>query len=168
MTRSRGYLQFSRMERAAADLAVAADQPYLPGMEVLRRLSPLSLVLRGLLLVALLSIAPLYKLTYAGADGGMAAISAQNMPAPHMPAQGMAGQDKSGHEIAAGHSPASHGGLDVGCRILCFGWVEAPVSARQDGQISVINLTLLPAVAARLNGIAPAPNRHPPKPLPVV
>ena len=124
---------------------------------MLRAFSLVSLGLRGLLVVALLAIAPLYETAHAM---GVAAGPGDSMPL--RAAQDMAGQvmlaDAMTHQMAASHS--SH---DAACRILCFGWVEAVTSARYAGQMTEIAVVLTPAPASLLDGIVPAPSGHPPK-----
>lgn len=136
-------------------------------MKALRSLSPLSLALRWLVLAALMAIAPLYETAHGmvRAGGTVVALAADEMPAPDMPAQDMPAQEMAVGHMAFGDMPDRQGAQDIGCLILCFGWVETPVAERQDGQTSEIGLVLLPDGASLLDGIAPAPNRHPPKPL---
>ena len=128
-------------------------QPYLQHMQMLRPFSLWSLALRGLLVVALLAIAPLYESAHAmtmaaSTQTAMPDMSAQDMPAGSMP-----------HQM-----PASHLNHDAACRILCFGWVETAISERREGQMTEIAVVLIPAPASLLDGIEPAPSRHPPKP----
>ena len=121
-------------------------------MRMLRPFSSMSLVLRGLLVLALLAIAPLYESAHA-----IAAADTTHEVMPAMPA----------HEMSAGsmahQMPASHINHDAACRILCFGWVEAIAPERHAGQMTEIAVVLIPAPASLLDGIEPAPSGHPPK-----
>ena len=121
-------------------------------MQMLRPFFLWSRVLRGLLVVALLAIAPLYESAHAmtvaaSADAAMPEMSAQDMSAGPMP-----------HQM-----PASHMNHDAACRILCFGWIETATSERHEGQMTEIAVVLIPAPGSRLDGIEPDPSRHPPK-----
>ena len=124
---------------------------------MLRAFSLVSLGLRGLLVVALLAIAPLYETAHAM---GVAAGPGDSMPL--RAAQDMAGQvmlaDAMTHQMAAAHS--SH---DAACRILCFGWVEAVTPERGGSLVPEVAVILTPAAVPLLDGIVPAPSGHPPK-----
>lgn len=121
-------------------------------MRIFRLSSSLSFVLRGLLVLALLAIAPLYEIahamTVASTHDAMSDMTAHDMTDASMP-----------HQM-----PASHVNHDAACRILCFGWVEAIAPERHEGQITEIAEVLTPAEAPLLAGFEPAPSRHPPKP----
>ena len=120
----------------------------------LRSSTFLILVLRGLLVIAVLAIAPLYETEHAMTD---APRTMEMMP--HM----------SAHEMSGGMTmdkvPPSHASHNAACRILCFGWVDSLVLQRPEGPVTGVALILLPAPAALLHGIAPSPNGHPPKQL---
>ncbi len=118
-------------------------------MRSLRALTSLSLALRGLILIAVLAIAPLYETAHAMTEtaGAMDAM-------PHMAAHDMSGASM------ANPVPASHA---AACRILCFGWVETLVPARLEGPVSEIALIPLAPASPLLHGIVPVPNGHPPK-----
>lgn len=111
-----------------------------------------SFTLRGLLVMALLAIAPLYESAHAMT---VAVTTHEAMP------------DMSAHDMSAGtlphQMPASHLNHDAACRILCFGWVEAATPQRHEGQMTEIAVVLAPAPASLLDGIEPAPSGHPPK-----
>lgn len=121
-------------------------------MRSLRALTSLSLALRGLILIAVLAIAPLYETAHAMTEtaGAMDAM-------PHMAAHDMSGASM------ANPVPASHAGHAAACRILCFGWVETLVPARLEGPVSEIALIPLAPASPLLHGIVPVPNGHPPK-----
>lgn len=117
----------------------------------------LSLALRGLLVVALLAIAPLYEKAHAiGPPMGTGDAML------HMSRHGMS------HDMhfsaMTGQMPASHSHFDEGCRILCYGWVENAQLVRPEGQSSEIAVALAPAHSEMPDGITPPPIRHPPKP----
>lgn len=120
-------------------------------MQTPHPLSLLRLALHGLLVVALLAIAPLYETAHGVARTAdtMSLMSAHDMSAEPMSNQ----------------MPPARGNHDAGCRILCFGWVEAMGPERPEGLASEIALIAFPALIAWRDGIAPAPIGHPPKPL---
>lgn len=122
-------------------------------MKTHRLVSSLSYVLRGLLVLALLAIAPLYESAHAmtvtaSTREAMSDMSVQNMSAGSL-----------AHQM-----PASHINHDAACRILCFGWVEAIAPERHAGQMTEIAVVLAPAQEPLRVGFEPAPSRHPPKP----
>ena len=127
-------------------------QPYLKHMQVFRPFIFWSLALRGLLVVALLAIAPLYESAHA-----MTVAASTHAAMPEMPTQDMSAG------AGSQQMPASHMNHDAACRILCFGWVETATSERHEGQMTEIAVVLIPAPASLLDGIEPAPSRHPPK-----
>ena len=106
----------------------------------------LPLALRGVVLVAVLALSPLY-------------LTAHAMPQTDAAMPEMMAQHAS---PATGNLPTLHGNHDAACRIFCFGWVDAALPARsEDG----LNLDAAVAeLAARQDGIAPVPCGHPPKP----
>ena len=119
---------------------------------MLRPFSSLSYVLRGLLVLALLAIAPLYESAHA--------ITVADTTHEVMP-------DMSAHEMSAGsmqhQMPASHINHAAACRILCSGWVEAIAPERHAGQMTEIAVVLTPAQEPLRVGFEPAPSGHPPK-----
>ena len=121
-------------------------------MQTIRPFSVWSLVLRGLLVVALLAIAPLYESAHA--------VTVEVSTHEAMP-------DMSGHDMSAGsmphQMPASHMNHDAACRVLCFGWVEAMKPERHAGQMTEIAVVLTPAQDPLRVGFEPAPSGHPPK-----
>ena len=121
-------------------------------MQKLRPFSSLLLVLRGLLVLALLGIAPLYESAHAMTVTGTTHEAMADMSAQDMSAGSMA------HQM-----PASHINHDAACRILCFGWVEAIAPERYAGQMTEIAVVLAPAQDPLRVGFEPAPSRHPPK-----
>ena len=135
----------------ALNLALAPCGPYFGGMSKLRAASFLSVALRGLLLLTLLAIAPLYETGHVMAGPTEAAQTMSQMAA---------------HDVTAADMPAASGSHDshgAKCRLLCFGWVDTATVDRPGGKASEITLTLLPSPADLLEGIAPAPCRHPPR-----
>lgn len=148
---------FQHVVRRDCGLALMAWRPYLSDMQRSVFFAQLSLALRGLLVVALLAIAPLYEKAHAmdapmGMGEAMVHISSHDMSVD-MRSSAMTGQ-----------MPASHGHFDAGCRILCYGWVENAHLVRPEGQSSEIAVTLAPAHSEMRDGIMPPPIRHPPKP----
>ena len=131
-----------------------AWRPYLSDMQRSVLFTHLSLALRGLLVVALLAIAPLYEKAHA-----MAAPMGTDEAMVHMSRYGIISS------AMTGQMPASHSHFDAGCRILCYGWVEAALPVRSEGRSSLIAVTLAPAHSEMRDGIMPAPIRHPPKPV---
>lgn len=117
---------------------------------MLRPVSSLSYVLRGLLVLALLAIAPLYETAHA-----MTVTGATHEAMPDMSVQKMS-VGPMAHQ--------SHFNHDAACRILCFGWVEAFAPERHAGQMTEIAVVLAPAQEPLRVGFEPAPSRHPPKP----
>ena len=109
-----------------------------------------SRALRVVLVIALLTIAPLYERAHIMPD--MAQTSMQPMA-----------HDASTGPMAK-HPPAAQGAHDAACRILCFGWVQRALPNRSDGLTTRVILVLTPAVIAVLDGITPAPSDQPPKP----
>ncbi len=120
---------------------------------MLRPVSSLSYVLRGLLVLALLAIAPLYETAHA-----MTVTGATHEEMPDTSVQEMSAAPMA-HQM-----PASHINHDAACRILCFGWVEAFAPERHAGQMTEIAVVLGPAQEPLRVGFEPAPSRHPPKP----
>ena len=121
-------------------------------MPTLRAASFLSLTLRGLLMVALLAIAPLYETAHAMAGPTEAAHAMSQM---------------SAHDMTGADMPMTSGSHDshgAACRLLCFAWVDTATAGRPVGKFSQVTLALIPATAGHLDGIAPAPGRHPPRP----
>jgi hypothetical protein len=127
-------------------------QHYLQNMKIFRPFYLWSLVLRGLLVVALLAIAPLYESAHAIT---VAASTQDAMP------------DMSAHDMSVGsmhhQGPASHINHDAACRILCFGWVEATAPGRHQEQMTEIAVVLTPAQDPLRVGFEPSPSGHPPK-----
>ncbi len=123
-------------------------------MRNLRALTWLSFALRGLLVMAVLAIAPLYETAHPMTDAAGTMAMMPQMAAHDMTMSAAAQPEQM---------PASHASLGAACRILCFGWVEAPAIERQEGPVFEIALVLAPSPSALLVGIAPPPNGHPPK-----
>lgn len=119
---------------------------------MLRAFSSLSLALRGLLVVAMLAIAPLYESAHA-----MTVTTTTHAAMPDMAAHDMSAGSMQ-HQTQAAHS--SH---DAACRILCFGWVEAVTPERGGSLVPEVAVILTPAAVPLLDGIVPAPSGHPPK-----
>ena len=120
---------------------------------MVRPFSSVSLVLRGLLVLVLLAIAPVYESAHAMT---VAPTTQAAMP-------GMSAHDMSMGSMLQ-QMPASHINHAAACRILCFGWVEAVKPARYQGQMTEVAVVLTPAPASLLDGIEPTPTGHPPKP----
>ena len=137
----------------ALPLALMPRQPYLPHMQLLRPTFFWLLVLRGLPVVALLAIAPLYESAHA-----MTAAARTHAAMPDISAQDMAA-GSTPHQM-----PASHLNHDAACRILCFSWVEAMKPERDAGQMTEIAVVLTPAQEPLRAGFEPAPSGHSPKP----
>ena len=114
----------------------------------------LSLTVRGLLVMALLAIAPLYWTAHvmssaAGTPQAMLSMAATERATAAMPDR----------------VPAQHFNHDAGCHIPCYGWVEAAPSERGDGPAIGTARKTSPTDTRLVDGLAPVPSGHPPKPL---
>lgn len=116
-------------------------------MNAARILCLLSLALRGVVLLAVLALSPLYLTAHKMPPTDTAMTDKMAQPSSH----------------AAGGLPDLPGRHDAACRIFCLGWVNAPNPARGDIRADMVAAVPMPEITPLHDGIAPAPGRHPPK-----